>query len=235
MTSQEIFNQLKEFGNEQTKKIFTRHGAKEPFYGVKVQDLKKIQKQVKKNHELALELYDTGNSDAMYLAALISEPKKMTKEQLQNWAENAYWYMLSEYPVAWTAAESNFAWELANEWIKSDKENIASAGWSTFSSFLAIKSDNEIDQKKIENLLKFVGENIHSSKNRVRYTMNGFVISVGAYIAPLLTKSKEVAKKIGKVDVEMGGMSCKVPLAIDYINKIESKDRVGKKRKTSFC
>jgi len=235
MTSQEILNQLKEFGNEQTKKIFIRHGAKEPFYGVKVQDLKKIQKQVKKNHELALELYDSGNSDAMYLAALISEPKKMTKEQLQKWAENAYWYMLSEYPVAWTAAESHFAWELADEWIKSDKENIASAGWSTFSSLIAIKDDSEIDQKKIEDLLRFVEKNIHSSKNRVRYTMNGFVISVGAYIAPLLNKSKEVAKKIGKVNVEMGGTSCKVPLAIDYIEKIESKDRIGKKRKTSFC
>jgi 3-methyladenine DNA glycosylase AlkD len=235
MTSQEILNQLKDFGNEQTKKIFMRHGAKEPFYGVKVQDLKKIQKQVKKNHELALELFDTGNSDAMYLAALISEPKKMTKAQLQKWTENAYWYMLSEYPVAWTAAESNFAWELAEEWIKSDKENIASSGWSTFSSLIAIKDDSEIDQKKIEDLLNLVEKNINSSKNRVRYTMNGFVISVGAYLAPLLNKSKDVAKKIGKVDVEMGGTSCKVPLAIDYIEKIESKDRVGKKRKTSFC
>jgi len=235
MTSQEILNQLKEFGDEQTKKIFIRHGAKEPFYGVKVQDLKKIQKIVKKNHELALELYDSGNSDAMYLAALISEPKNMTKAQLQKWAENAYWYMLSEYSVAWTAAESNFAWELAEEWIKSDKENIASAGWSTFSSFIAIKNDTEIDQKKIEDLLSFVEKNIHSSKNRIRYTMNGFVISVGAYIKPLLEKSKLIAKMIGKVDVEMGGTSCKVPLAIDYINKIESKDRVGKKRKTSFC
>lgn len=235
MTTKEILKQLEEFGNEQTKKIFMRHGAKEPIFGVKVQDLKKIQKIVKKNHELAIELYDTGNSDAMYLAALISEPKKMTKDQLQNWAEKANWYMLSEYPVAWTTAESNFARELAEEWIKSDKENIASSGWSTLSSLIAIEDDNKISTEKVEDLLKYISKNIHNAQNRVKYTMNGFVISVGTYFKPLLEKSKSTAQQVGKVNVEMGGTSCKVPLAIDYIEKVEKMNRVGKKRKTSFC
>ncbi|MDA3952029.1 MAG: DNA alkylation repair protein [Bacteroidales bacterium] len=242
MTTQEILGQLKEFGNEQTKKIFMRHGAQEPIYGVKVQDLKKIQKKINhacrqagKNHELALELFDTGNSDAMYLAGLISEPKKMTKAQLQNWVENANWYMLSEYPVTWATAESNFAWELSEEWIKSEKENIASSGWATLSSLLALKKDEEISITKIEDLLNFVSNNIHNSKNRVKYTMNGFVISVGTYFQPLHDKSKLIAKKIGKVNVEMGGTSCKVPLATNYIKKVENMNRIGVKRKTSFC
>jgi 3-methyladenine DNA glycosylase AlkD len=171
----------------------------------------------------------------MYLAALISEPKKMTKAQIQNWAEKAYWYMLSEYPVAWTTAESNFAEELAEEWIKSDKENIASAGWATLSSLIAIKDDDEISTEKVEDLLKYISKNIHKAQNRVRYTMNGFVISVGTYFKPLLEKSKLTAKTIGKVNVETGGTSCKVPLATDYIEKVEKMGRVGKKRKTSFC
>ena len=135
MTTPEILKQLETFGSEQTKKIFTKHGAREPFFGVKVQDLKKIQKKINrtspqagKNNHLALELFETGNSDAMYLAGLISEPKKLTKKQLQNWVKEAYWYYISEYAVAWTASESNYAWELAEEWIKSDNENIASAG-----------------------------------------------------------------------------------------------------------
>lgn len=235
MTTQEILKQLKEFGNEQTKKIFMRHGAREPFYGVKVQDLKTIQNKTGKNNELALELFDTGNSDAMYLAALISEPKKMSEEQLQKWAEDAYWYMLSEYPVAWTAAESNYGWELGLKWIESEKENIASSGWSTLSFFFAITKDKEIDLVKIEELLEFVAKNIHSSKNRVRYTMNGFVISVGSYIKPLHKKSKEIAAQIGKVSVEMGGTSCKVPLATECIEKVKTQFKVGIKRKTSFC
>ena len=235
MTVQEVMNQLQEFGNEQTKKTLMRHGAREPFYGVKVQDLKKIQKKIKKNHELALELFNTGNSDAMYLAGLISEPQKMTKVQLQDWAEKAYWYYISEYTIAWIAAESKFGWELALEWIQSDKENIDSSGWATLSSILAIKKDEEIDLNKIEELLHFVSKNIHRAQNRVKYTMNNFVISAGSHIESLNKKSKEVAKHIGKVNVEMGGTACKVPMALDYIKKIEDKNKVGIKRKTAFC
>ncbi len=63
-------------GSEQTKKVFMRHGAREPFFGVKVGDMKKIVKRVKKNHELSLALYDTGNGDAMYLAGLMPTKRK---------------------------------------------------------------------------------------------------------------------------------------------------------------
>ena len=58
--------------------------------------------------------------------------------------------------------------------------------------------------------------------------MNRFVISVGTYIEGLTKKSKEVASKIGKVNVNMGGTACKVPLATDYINKAIEKDELGK-------
>ncbi len=65
--------------------------------------------------------------------------------------------------------------------------------------------------------------------------MNGFVISVGGYVKPLSAKAKSTAKKIGKVSVEMGETACKVPLAIDYIAKMESTGRAFKKRKTIKC
>ena len=66
-------------------------------------------------------------------------------------------------------------------------------------------------------------------------TMNGFVIAVGSYVLPLMKQAKATAKKLGKVDVEMHGTSCKVPLATEYIEKIEKSGRAGKKRKTIKC
>ena len=90
----ELMNELESLGSEQTRKTFIRHGAKEPFFGVKIGDLKKFVKHVKKDQELALALYETGNHDAMYLAGLAVDPKKLSKEMLQKWVEDAYWYML---------------------------------------------------------------------------------------------------------------------------------------------
>ncbi|RYZ44357.1 MAG: hypothetical protein EOP49_27295 [Sphingobacteriales bacterium] len=91
MTVNEIMQQLAGMGSEQTRKTFTNHGATGNFFGVKVGDLKTIQKKVKKNHQLSLDLYNTGNSDAMYLAGLIADEKQITKKDLQSWAENATW------------------------------------------------------------------------------------------------------------------------------------------------
>ena len=235
MQFQEIMQQLEQFGNETTKRIYKNHGAKEPLFGVIVGDLKKIVKKVKKNHELSLQLYDTGNSDAMYLAGLIADEMQITKNDLQKWVKKAYWYMLSEYTVAGVASENPHGMELARGWIKSDKENIASAGWATYSGLLAIKPNENLDLKEIEQLLDYIKTNIHQAQNRVRYTMNNFVISVGTYIPSLTDKSVEIAKSIGKVSVDMGGTSCKVPFAPEYIEKVVAKGYVGKKRKAVRC
>lgn len=235
MTVEEVLAELKEMGNELTKRTLVKHGAKEPFYGVKVQDMKKIQKKVKQDHELSLALYDTGVGDAMYLAGLISEPSKMSKKELNKWAKSANWYMISEYTVAWVAAESKYGWELGLEWIESEKEHIAASGWSALASLVSIKSDEELDIKSLKQLLKNIVNTIHDVPNRVRYTMNGFVIAVGCYVKSLTDEAVKAGQKIGKVKVDMGGTACKVPLIELYIKKVSDKGYIGKKRKRAVC
>jgi hypothetical protein len=235
MTASEVMNELKKYGNDQTKKVLMNHGAAEPFYGVKVADLKTLVKRIKKDYKLSLELYNTGNSDAMYLAGLIADEKLMTKNDLQNWLKKAYWYMLSEYTVPWIAAESKYGLELALEWIESKDELTASAGWSTLSNIVSIKDDAELDLKLLNKLLDRVVKEIHKSKNRVRYCMNAFVISVGSYVPELTEKALTAGNKIGEVKVEVGGTACKVPIAKDYILKVKEKNRIGKKRKMARC
>lgn len=234
-TAAEIVAELQKLGSESIKKVLLKHGAREPFFGVKVEDLKKIQKRVKKDHALALALFDTGISDAQYLAGLIADPPQMTRAQLQKWAKTASWGMVSEYTVPWVAAESRFGPELARAWIDSKKEDIAAAGWSTWSSVVAIKPDEELDRAELEKLLNRVQAEIHAAPNRVRYVMNGFVIAVGSYVPALTAKAKAVAKAVGPVEVDMGGTACKVPDAGAYIAKVEGAGRVGRKRKTAMC
>jgi 3-methyladenine DNA glycosylase AlkD len=235
MTYEEIMQKLEELGSEQTKQIYMNHGVKEPYFGVKIGDLKKLVKYVKKDYDLALKLFDSGNHDAMYLAGLSMNPKLISKETLQDWAKKAYWYMAAEYTVAGVAAESQYALELAREWMKSDEEMVAVCGWSTYSNYLSITPDDKLDLEEIRNLLNQVKNKIHGERNRVRYVMNGFVLSVGTYVAELSEEAKQVADCIGKVQVDVGNTACKVPLASAYIKKVEDKNRVGLKRKTCIC
>ena len=235
MTLDEIIQQLQKFGNESTKKVLVKHGAREPFYGVKVEDLKKIVKKVKTDYPLSLELYNTGNSDAMYLAGLIADPGKMTRDDLNDWVEKAYWYYLSEFTVPWVTSESRHGVELALQWIDSEKENIAAAGWATFASIAAVKQDSEIDAVLYNKLLERVSKTIHNEKNRVRHTMNNFVIAVGGYCTHLSSEAIDVASTLGKVQVDMGGTACKVPDATVYIQKMHARNLLGKKRKSDRC
>ncbi len=235
MDVQEVMAQLKGYGSESIKKILLKHGIKEPFFGVKVEHLKIIQKQTKTDYPLAKELYATGNTDAMYLAGLITDDAKMTKEDLQTWVKQAVSNNISEYTVPWVAAGSKYGFELALEWIDSPEEHIAAAGWSTLSNTVALKPDAELDIPALKQLLKRASENIHSAANRVKYTMNGFIISAANYVTALTDDAIAIAKKNGVVMVDMNGTACKVPDALEYIAKMQSKGQVGKKKKTVKC
>ena len=235
MTAADIVKELKPLGAESYKRVLRNHGVPEPFFGVKIEDLKKIQKRVRHDYQLALDLYDTGIYDAMYLAGLIADDARMTKKDLQGWLKKAHCAMLAEFTVPWVAAGSPHGPVLAREWIDKKDEDTAAAGWCTLSSLVSVKDDAELDLKELKQLLQRVQKTIHTSPNRVRYAMNGFVIAVGCYVRELSDFAQQMATKIGPVEVDMGNTSCQVPSAVDYIEKVRKRGTIGKKRKSAKC
>jgi 3-methyladenine DNA glycosylase AlkD len=228
---------LKSKGKEQTRKIYARHGMNpERVLGVSVADLKVIAKSIKGQQALACELYSTGIMDAMYLAGMVTNGSKLTREQIDQWAESAAGLqMISEYTVPWVAVDHPQARALALEWMKSKQEHIAAAGWCTYSGIVALQPDDALDFAEIQSLLDTVVKQVHTAPNRVRHTMNNFVIAVGSYVKPLLKQAKAAARQIGEVSVDMGETSCKVPLAAASIEKVEAGGKLGQKRKTIRC
>src|SRR4051812_9142746 len=172
MTADAILKQIKSLGADSYKKVLLNHGIKEPVFGVKIEELKKIQKQVKKDYQLALDLYETGIYDAQYLAGLIADESKMTRKDLRRWLAKANSPALCGSAVAWVTAESAHGWELAQEWIESTDETVAQTGWATLGSVVSITDDGELDSAALKRLLQRVGKTIHHQPNRVRYAMN---------------------------------------------------------------
>ncbi len=230
-----IMKELEKLGTEQTRKTFRNHGAQGDLFGVKIGDMKKLVKPLRGEQALAIELWETNNSDAMYLASMIADGQRMTSSQLNHWAKTAWWYMLSEHAVPVVAAENALATNIAMKWLKSRQESIVACGWATYSLVVAVRDDETLDLDEIQNLLRVAESSVHKAPNRVRNGMNHFVISVGCYVKPLLASAKSTAKKIGKVEVDVGQTNCKIPLASDYIAKVESMGRIGKKRASAKC
>ena len=232
-----VMAELKKKGTEKTRKIYARHGmTTDNMFGVSVADLKVIAKTIKGQQALACELYETGNMDAMYLAGMVADGSQMTPKQLNAWAEGAAnLQMVAEYTVPWVTVENPHGRDLAMQWIKSKKEHVASSGWCTYSGLVGTKPDDALDLAEIKSLLGTIVKGIKSAQNRVRHTMNGFVIAVGSYVKPLSKQAKATARQIGVVSVDVGDTACNMPLATAYIEKIEAAGRAGQKRKTIRC
>jgi len=229
----EVMKELEKKGDAQTKKTHMRHGAREPLFGVKVADLETILKRTKSDHALALELWDTGNSDAMYLAGLMADADTVTAKDLERWAKSAKWTWHREFSVAGVAADSAHGAALARKWIDAKDPDVQTIGWSTYSGVVATQPDEELDKKEIEALVVRVEKGIHKADNRVRHVMNAFVIAVGGYVPSLRARAIKAARAIGVVEVDMGDTACQVPDAETYIAKMV--ERGGKKRKSARC
>lgn len=230
-----IMSELKALGTASYKKVMLNHGVGEPIFGVKISELQKIRRRLKKQYELALGLYATRNYDAMYLAGLIADEKRMTRRDLQHWLDTATHDPIAGCVVSSVAAESDHGWTLALEWIASKDERTASTGWATLSALVSIKPDNDLDLPQLRRLLQRVGKTLHQAPNDVRYAMNGFVIALGSFVAPLTQEALDAAERIGRVSVDMGQTECQVPFAPDYIRKVQQMGRIGKKRKAARC
>jgi len=236
-TVDSIMAELKAKGSEQTRKTYARHGLPaDRMFGVSVADLKIIAKKIKGQQQLAMDLYATGNLDAMYLAGMVADGAKMTRDQLQYWAEGAAGMpLIYDYSVPWVTIENAEARNLALEWIDSKQEHIAAAGWRTYIGLVTTKADSDLDLAEVEGLLQRVVSEIDGAENRAKQSMNSFVITVGSYVKPLLKQAKATANQLGIVTVDVGDTACKIPVATEYIAKMEANGKQGQKRKTIRC
>ncbi len=235
MNFEMVMKELEALGTERAKKTYINNGAHEPLFGVATGKMKPIAKKIKKNQPLADQLYASGNYDAMYFAGVIADPTRMTEENFERWIDAAYFYMLSDYVVAVTLAETDFAQVVADKWIASGQELKMSAGWSCYCWLLGNRPDDEFSTTKISNMLDQVENTIHASPNRTKSAMNNFIYTVGISYLPLHDKAIEIAKAVGPVEVKRDKKKSSILLASETIQKEIDRGRIGFKRKYVRC
>ncbi|SFH96118.1 MULTISPECIES: DNA alkylation repair protein [unclassified Bacillus (in: firmicutes)] len=235
MDFETVMQELEALSKERTKKMYISNGAHEPLFGVATGVMKPIAKKIKINQRLAEELYSTGNYDAMYFAGIIANPKAMSESDFDRWMDGAYFYMLSDFVVAVTLSESDFAQDVADKWIASGDELRMSAGWSCYCWLLGNRLDNEFSESKISNMLEIVKNTIHDSPERTKSAMNNFLYTVGVSYLPLHEKAVETAKEIGTVEVKRDKKKSSFLNAYESIHKEIDRGRLGFKRKYVRC
>ncbi|XXZ53320.1 DNA alkylation repair protein [Sorangium sp. So ce341] len=214
----EVMRELERLGTEQNRRVYLRHGATEPLFGVSFAHMNALEKRIKRDHELAEALWATGNSDARTLAAAIADPGRFSRDQLEAWLDGLRSPILIDLVVKRIAVKTPFAREVMARWTASDDEWIGRAGWKLCGALA--EEDPSLPDSLFEERLEAIEASIHRAKNRARDAMNGAVISIGARNEPLRGKALTAARRIGRVEVDHGETSCKTPDASAHILKL---------------
>ncbi len=214
----EIISILEHLSTEQNRKMYKRHGSGDELYGVSFANLKTLKKEIGTDHELAKELWGTGNQDARIVATMIVYPQAMTSEDLRAWLKDITCYILVDEFVKHVVRKTPFSYELVEEWTLSRDEWTGRAGWKLL-SYLALE-ENTANDGYFTAYLGIIEDRIHEARNWTKDAMNRVLIAIGGRNQILRENALVTAELIGEVLVDHGATSCKTPQTVDQIKKI---------------
>lgn len=223
LTAKEILGALKKLGKPQTAAIYKRHGSGDNVFGVLTSEIAKIQKKIKVDHALALELWKTGNAEARILALQIADPEEVTRTDADGLLKDGPVRFIGYY-LSGLLARSSIADETMHSWMKSKDEFAREMGYGILCCRLKDDPDS-VSDADAQRVLATIEAEIRRSPNWMRYAMNSALISIGVYKPTLRKKAIEAASRIGKVEVDHGETYCKTPDAVSYIEKASMRKR----------
>ncbi len=212
----DVMAQLREAGTAQNCKVYARHGAAEPMFGVSYKALGQIAKPLRTNHRLAYELWHSGNHDARVLALRVADAEQMSPTQARQWLSHVDNYILAE-GLGGLLAQSPHARALSDELRDSPQEWPASVGW--FILTCTAEQSDLWSLNELQELVELIGAQIADRPNRVRHEMNGALIAIGLRDEQLRRCVLEVDARVGPVQVDHGETGCKTPAIAPYIER----------------
>ena len=211
-----VMAELEAAGTAQNRKVYARHGAAEPMFGVSYANLGKIAKPIKTDHSLAVELWDSGNHDARVLALRVADPAGVDGPLGGRWLRDVDNYILAE-GLGGLCAQSPHARELSDAWRDRPAEWTASTGWFIVTCTAEDPSVWSVDE--LRGILSQIEAEIGQRPNRVRHEMNGALIVIALRDANLRHEVLAAAARIGPVKVDHGQTGCKTPEVAPYVER----------------
>ncbi len=193
MTVKEVLTQLKSLGNKTRREHNTKAGAPENQFGVKLGDLRVIAKKIKTDHELALQLWETGNVEAQLLATLIIKPGALSTEELDALTRSTTCAQVADWLNAYVVAQHPEKDTLRVKWMKDKNHWAARAGWNLTASRVN-KGGDGLD---LVALLDRIEKELPKAEPEVQWTMNNTLGAIGIKHAEHRARAIAIGEKIG--------------------------------------
>jgi len=221
MTAEEIIAQLKTYESAKNREGMARFGisGKNVLGGPNLPTLRKMAKEIGKDHELAQELWASGIHEARMLAAFIDEPDKVSEKQFDSWAADFDSWDICDTVCGGLLDKTPFAYQKAFEFVRKEAEFERRVGFVVM-AWLAVHDKKMTDDKFIKffpSLKKYADD----ERNYVKKAINWALRQIGKRNSYLNKEAIKLAEEIAKIDSKSARW-----IAADAIRELKSKNIV---------
>lgn len=211
--------QLESLGNEKVRAHNTKYGADDNQFGVKLGDLRKLAKKIKTNHELAIELWNTGNVDARQLAILLCEPARFSCEEIDGLVRSLNFSHVADWLNSYVVKNHPGKELLRQSWMNDSDPWAARAGWSLTSERIG-KNSEGLD---LPALLDRIETEMANAAPEVQWTMNFCLAGIGINFPEHRKRALAIGEKLGVYRDFPVSKGCTSPFAPIWINEMVSR------------
>jgi hypothetical protein len=213
MTKTEVLKLLEENRNPRGEAHWKSMGDRTgglTSYGIGVTRLRAIAKQIGRDHDLALTLWNERNHDAKVIGLLIDDPRQLTREQVEQQVDGAGAGVLSHVLSSCdaTLAKSPIAFEIAKAWMKSKDSVRRSCGYGLVYELAKDRKDRRLTDEFFLGCVEKIAKTIGKEVPGVRAGMAGALIGIGKRNKKLNAAAIKVARATGPIHFSEGDRKC---------------------------
>jgi len=183
--------------------------------GVSVPDMRKLAKELGRDHRLALDLWRTGIAEARIVAGMIGDPSKLTEQQMEDWVKGIDSWDVCDQVCMNLFEKSQLAWKKIIDWSEREEEFVKRTAFSLIAC-LAWHDKKAADEKFIE-LLPITIREATDERNFVKKAVNWALRNIGKRNLNLNEAAIKAAKEIKRLDSKTARW-----IAADAIRELES-------------
>lgn len=219
MTLKQALAKLEALGNEKMRTQNLRHGSGDNQFGVRRGDVRKLAKEIKTDHGLALELWETGNIDARFLAVLLMKPAELTASEVTRMVKSEKFVEVADWFNNYVVKKHPDKEALRVKWMKMKDPLAARAGW-TLTTERVSKKPEGLDLK---GLLDRIEAEMADAHPTAQWWMNFALVQIGVDHEKHRKRAIKIGEKLGIYEDYKAPKGCTSPFAPVYINEMVSR------------
>jgi 3-methyladenine DNA glycosylase AlkD len=227
MKFEEIIKKLESLSDQEAVKGMARYGINpRNNLGVSIYKLRPIAKEIGKDHELAIKLWNSDIHDARLLACFIDDPNKITSEQMDLWANDFDSWDICDQVCTSLFDINPLAWTKVFEWAKRDEDFVKRGAFALIAG-LSVHNKKASDEK-FERFFPIIKNHSTDNRNYVKKSVNWALRNIGKRNLRLNKKAIELSKDILKIDSSTAKWIARN--ALKELTSIKIQNRLIKKR-----